>query len=64
MKKFLIALLLASIAGCAANSVVDQINMVCSRVADHVIEPMGEDCTACYAKGQSVIACTAHSKKA
>jgi len=62
MKKFLIVLALAAFAGCASRGIVDQINMVCARVADHVVEPQGEDCIACYQKGKSIIACTAQSR--
>jgi len=62
MKTILVLIALA-LAGCASNeSVVDQVNMTCARVADHVIEPMSDSCIACYEKGKSIIACTATSR--
>ena len=57
-----VVLAFAMLGGCASNkSVVDQVNMTCSRVADHVIEPMGDNCIACYEKHKAILACTASS---
>lgn len=54
---FLYLLFIAALGGCAANGVVDQINTVCARVADHKIVSSDGDCVACYEKGKQIVAC-------